>query len=401
MDLFTKIFSCCNSKNKALINSRDLTNHNYNSHIIIENSNEESMKIRKQTNKTEMSYQSEYSECNSLRYSIYIDNNKDLSKYNDNKDNNDNEISSDEETRCGTNYGSKKESQSYILNFELIKENYSIDENFHDLIELLMKNELSKNVYYSSIDESKIISNEEKNIIKFNIHGCVEVYCRLINLPGYEILYQKENDPLFVRIWKEGWELNKKFYLFFHKYTMDISDILDDPLMKYSITLDDVYNLIYKPEILELWDKGIVKNNTLDMKTSNEENLTYMIFHREFYNPLPFSSNRERVDKQISFILNNRVFAMTSSINESEQYASKSKGVERMDVKTNIFSIYIHEKKIYYLSFNQVDAKMSLPDFLVKFTLPIQTKGWYVNFKKILKIYSIHGLHGLKNLKRN
>lgn len=48
----------------------------------------------------------------------------------------------------------------------------------------------------------------------------------------------------------------------------------------------------------------------------------------------------------------------------------------------NFFKCYEDKDNYYFLTLNQSDFKMPIPQQLMNITLPLKTKDWFNNFKK-------------------
>ena len=57
----------------------------------------------------------------------------------------------------------------------------------------------------------------------------------------------------------------------------------------------------------------------------------------------------------------------------------------------NLVKITQDEHFFYYTSLNQNDYKMTIPQFLINFTLPLSTQNWYNNLQKFSFNYKIVG----------
>ena len=83
----------------------------------------------------------------------------------------------------------------------------------------------------------------------------------------------------------------------------------------------------------------------------------------------------------------------TSSVEEGK-YVKKPDEIERMKTFISLFNFYIEYSenskpmKIIFFGVNQVDPKMKLPEFILNFTVPMQSKGWYNNLFKVLMSFS-------------
>ena len=293
---------------------------------------------------------------------------------------------------------SHSDKETIDLGFEVNDVSKTIDPDSERLISYLKKNKIPDQCLLHCSD---YIREEEKEIIKFTMRNTIEIYCKIINDPNLEMLYNKPNDPLLIKWNKSGWELNKEIFIAFHKYTMDISSFIGTN----EITLDVVKNLIYNPEILICWDKNIKVSEVLSSECDLDKKSSSILFHRVFYSPIPFTSERDREDKQVVFTYENRCYAMTTSVEEGK-YVKKPDEIERMKTYISLFNFYIEYSenskpmKIIFFGVNQVDPKMKLPDFILNFTVPIQSKGWYNNLFKVLMNFSNGGYQSVLDMKK-
>ena len=134
------------------------------------------------------------------------------------------------------------------------------------------------------------------------------------------------------------------------------------------------------PEISIKWDKTIKKYTILEKSESS------IVFHKIFHSPMPFISERDRVDKMISFEIRNRVFSIMSS---ADDYIPEVDNIIRMKNYLSLFSYYIRsykgERYIVFYGFNQLDTKIKLPEksfsiFLSLFNNPTTSLGSITKF---------------------
>jgi len=74
------------------------------------------------------------------------------------------------------------------------------------------------------------------------------------------------------------------------------------------------------------------------------------------HSPVFFISERDVYDKRTEFIYNDIYYCFTSSV--EDQLYPVTNGVVRCKIFINIYIITSDEKYIYFMSFNQLDAKV-------------------------------------------
>lgn len=261
----------------------------------------------------------------------------------------------------------------------------NIDPHFTRLSEVTSKDKLNKNCL---LIDKKYIRDDEKEWIKFSVRNTLEIYKSLVFSPEMKSLYYRENDPLFAKWNKKGWELSASPVVCFHRYIMDITSVP-------SITLDIVTKLIYDIKINSYWDKN-VREAKLIREDSNST-----VFHKIFKSPISLISDRDRVDKQIIFEFHDRMFAISTSCDETD-VVPLIPNVIRMKNYLSIFSYYIskkdNERRLIFFGLNQVDAKMILPEFMYNLTIPIQSKNWYNQLLLTMQEYEKGGFEGVKKI---
>lgn len=274
---------------------------------------------------------------------------------------------------------------SFENDYLIIDCDQNIDPHFKRLSETTSNEKLSKTCL---LLDPKYIRSDEKDWVKYSIRNTLEIYKNLVFNPEMKTLYYKENDPLYAKWNKKGWKMADSPVLCFHRYIMDISDVP-------SITLDIVTKLIYDIRINSFWDKNVKKAKIL-----KEDSNSY-IFHKVFKSPISFISERDRVDKQIVFELHDRMFALSTSCEETDVIPLVP-DVIRMKNYLSLFSYYISkkgdERRLIFFGLNQVDAKMIFPDFIYHLTIPIQTKSWYNQLLLTMQVYEKDGFDGVKKI---
>ena len=275
---------------------------------------------------------------------------------------------------------------STIEEFELNNE-LAFDLNFNSIISKLEKNTMTTT---SLLSDKKYMREEEMDIIDFTIFNTIELYKQFLdNFPKMTELYNKKNDPLYAKWNIKGWKLNQDICIGFHRYLMDITSLSN-------ITIEVINNLLNLPEYTVKWDKNVKSHKMLFKKNH------MTVFHKSFKSPIPIVSERERVDKQVLFEVNKRIFSITTAVSNDEEICELDKTLVRMKNYLALFTFYIREYKnqryIVFYSLNQIDARMYLPEFIYYITVPIQTKAWYSLLYKALEIYDRNGYDGINNM---
>lgn len=253
------------------------------------------------------------------------------------------------------------------------------------------------------IPDPSVIRKDEQHfpITRRNILKTFESWLEDTN---FKDLYKKPNDVLYVRINTKGSIFSKDFYLGYHQYSIDISDLPN-------IGLAEVKALISNPK-LQCWDKT-VKNIELlkgDFKS-------FSITKKHFYSPILIITERDKVEKNVSFNIDDTLFSFGSSVEEGE-YAELAKDIIRLKVFVSLYAIRIEDKendiskksssilgdkslntsrKLIISGFNQIDCKSVLPEWIFSLTIPVKVKEWYSCFRKALEIYNNNGEEGILN----
>lgn len=279
----------------------------------------------------------------------------------------------------------RSESPNFEKDYLAIDCDQNIDPHFIRLSQITPTEKLSKTCLL--LDPASI-RQDEKDYIKFSIRNTLEIYKDLIFSTDMKTLYYKENDPLYAKWNKKGWGMASSPVLCFHRYIMDISSVP-------SVTLDIVTKLIYDIKVNSYWDKNIKSANLIKGDSNS------YVFHKVFKSPISLISERDRVDKQIIFDFHDRIFALSTSCDETN-VIPLIPGVVRMKNYLSLFSYYIsqkdNERRLIFFGLNQVDAKMILPEFIYNLTIPLQTKSWYNQLLLTLQVYEKEGFDGVKKI---
>lgn len=246
----------------------------------------------------------------------------------------------------------------------------------------------------SLIHDKKSIRKEEENF-DFSKEGLINFFVSYTQNKELTILYDKPNDPFFANFNKYGSVFTKDFYLGYHNYSLDITDLenVNHP--------EVIYNLMMKPELCQKWDKNVKLHEFLVEPTWEDEAI-FSVSRKHFYSPIMIISERDIIDKNILFYIDDILFSFSSSVPEGE-YKELEKDVIRIIPQVCLFVIRIEKtgntKHAVFHGLTQCDPKMPCPDWFLNFFLPTKCKEWYKSLHETLIVYNKSGYDGVKNLK--
>ena len=220
--------------------------------------------------------------------------------------------------------------------------------------------------------DSPLICDYEKNL-KFTKKSFIELFNKLWNLDKYKKIWDKDN--LTIEIRGEGSELNNEFNLIKIVYKQLKSEIIEE-----NANIQAYVDFLYEPSLRILWDK-ILKNIEI-YEGDKKSNYVLSTWAKS---PVFFMSERDCLEKR--FIFKNpdekATYIMSSSVPE-EMFPPKTE-VVRITNYCNYYKIIDEGEYIGFLSLNQTDFKMPIPQFLMNATLPTTTKDWQNNLIKFSK----------------
>lgn len=233
------------------------------------------------------------------------------------------------------------------------------------------KNGLNANKIINDTDvlieeNSPLICPYEKGIITFTKNGMIDFFNTLENMDGYKEFYNKKN--LKIEIRTTGSPLNSEFYLIKALYTQKKSEL------GKNANYDNIVKIMYDVNIRNKWDKAIKKVEKFE--GSNE-----VFTCRTWANAVLIISEREGIEKRMIFNKDNKQYVLSTSV--PDDYIPEEKGVVRITNYVNFFRATEDEENYYFLTINQSDFKMVLPQFIINLTLPMKTNEWFEAFQKI------------------
>ena len=240
---------------------------------------------------------------------------------------------------------------------------FNINENI-DLDELLISN------------ESPLICPYEKKTIKFTKRGLINLFDELLKLDGWKNYWNKDNCTIDIR--DKGSPINSEFYLIKTLYVIQKTEL------KYNKSIDNILKFIFGKDIRIKWDSGL-KNVEL---IEGEELKNYVV-DTWAKSPIYLVSERDGVEKRFIFKYNNIIYCFGTPV--PDDYFPEKKNVVRIINYMNFLKLYEDDENFYFLNINQADFKMVIPQLLMNVTLPMTTKNWYNNLKKVCNSYKIVG----------
>ena len=233
------------------------------------------------------------------------------------------------------------------------------------------KNGLNSNKDINDTDplidsNSPLICPYEKGIITFTKNGMVDFFNTLENMDGYKEFYNKKN--LKIEIRTTGSPLNSEFYLIKALYTQKKSEL------GKNANYDNIVKIMYDVNVRNKWDKAIKKVEKFE---GSDEVFTC----RTWANAVLIISEREGIEKRMVFKKDNKQYVLSTSV--PDDYIPEEKGVVRITNYVNFFRATEDEENYYFLTINQSDFKMVLPQFIINLTLPMKTNEWFEAFQKV------------------
>jgi len=219
----------------------------------------------------------------------------------------------------------------------------------------------------------KFIREEEQRKITFSMNGIVK-FIEDINAEGedkWTPLYNKDN---LILHYKKGSALNSNFLLGRIQYKLQKS------LFSRPIDFDLISKVMYSPEYRMKYDSSLKEFKV------HEQGDNYFVFRQAYHKPIFFISERDCIDKRISFTKDGVYYTIATSV---ENYIPQQDGVVRIVTILNSLTITEDVENFYFHGYNQLDAKTSIPERILNITIPTKTIEWYNNFiKEIQSIIS-------------
>ena len=240
---------------------------------------------------------------------------------------------------------------------------FNINENI-DLDELLISN------------DSPLICPYEKKAIKFTKRGLMNLFDELIKLDGWKNYWNKDNCIIDIR--DKGSPINSEFYLIKTLYVIQKTEL------KYNKSIDNILKFIYGTEIRIKWDTSLKSLELID-----GEELKNFVVDTWAKSPIYLVSERDGVEKRFVFKYNNIIYSFGTPV--PDEFFPEKKNVIRIINYMNFLKLYEDDENFYFLNINQADFKMVIPQLLMNVTLPMTTKNWYNNLKKVCNSYKIVG----------
>ena len=242
---------------------------------------------------------------------------------------------------------------------------FNINENI-DLDELLISN------------DSPLICPYEKKSIKFTKRGLMNLFDELIKLDGWKNYWNKDNCIIDIR--DKGSPINSEFYLIKTLYVIQKTEL------KYNKSIDNILKFIYGTEIRIKWDTSLKSLELID-----GEELKNFVVDTWAKSPIYLVSERDGVEKRFVFKYDNIIYSFGTPV--PDEFFPEKKNVIRIINYMNFLKLYEDDENFYFLNMNQADFKMVIPQLLMNVTLPMTTKNWYNNLKKVCNSYKIVGNH--------
>ena len=214
--------------------------------------------------------------------------------------------------------------------------------------------------------DSPLICDYEKGVITFTKNGFIKLFDELWVLDNYKSVYD-QND-LIIELRYEGTPMNDKFYLIRSSYKFQKSEL------KYNKDVDSFIDYCYDVNLRMMWDESL---KLFEKYEGNDYNYIICTWGKS---PVFFVSERETIEKRFRFSKGNSTYIMSTSI-PLDIYEPKE-GVVRFVDFINFFKVSDEGDYLSFLTLNQVDFKMPIPQMLINMTLPSTTKTWYKNIKK-------------------
>ena len=240
---------------------------------------------------------------------------------------------------------------------------FNINENI-DLDELLISN------------DSPLICPYEKKAIKFTKRGLMNLFDELIKLDGWKNYWNKDNCIIDIR--DKGSPINSEFYLIKTLYVIQKTEL------KYNKSIDNILKFIYGTEIRIKWDTSLKSLELID-----GEELKNFVVDTWAKSPIYLVSERDGVEKRFVFKYDNIIYSFGTPV--PDEFFPEKKNVIRIINYMNFLKLYEDDENFYFLNINQADFKMVIPQLLMNVTLPMTTKNWYNNLKKVCNSYKIVG----------
>jgi len=127
---------------------------------------------------------------------------------------------------------------------------------------------------------------------------------------------------------------------------------------------------MYDPEKRLKWDKS-VKN----MKIIEGDYPNNYVLHTTMHSPVFFISERDVADKRIEFFYNGIYYNFSSSVPDG--LVKVDDKIIRSKTWINLYIMAEDNEFFYFMSFNQNDIKMKLPDTFFSALLPTKITGFY------------------------
>jgi len=262
------------------------------------------------------------------------------------------EIISDSNSReASPNKAHCNNNSMFDINMISIDSNIRIDENDKLLI------------------PENLIRDDEKDKITFTRNGIANFIANLAleNEGKWTPLYNKDN---LVLHYKTGSVFAEKFLLGKMHYSMSKAQF-SKPLDYETIT-----KIMYQPEHRTKYDTSLKE---LKIYEKGEH---YFVFRAAFHKPIFFISEREVVDKRVSFKKDNVYYSIASSI---DNYLPANDSIVRMFTYLNALILTEDENNFYFDTYAQIDAKTILPEKIINITIPQKTTEWFKNFIREIK----------------
>ncbi len=240
---------------------------------------------------------------------------------------------------------------------------FNINENI-DIDELLISN------------DSPLICPYEKKAIKFTKRGLMNLFDELIKLDGWKNYWNKDNCIIDIR--DKGSPINSEFYLIKTLYVIQKTEL------KYNKSIDNILKFIYGTEIRIKWDTSLKSLELID-----GEELKNFVVDTWAKSPIYLVSERDGVEKRFVFKYDNIIYSFGTPV--PDEFFPEKKNVIRIINYMNFLKLYEDDENFYFLNINQADFKMVIPQLLMNVTLPMTTKNWYNNLKKVCNSYKIVG----------
>ena len=238
---------------------------------------------------------------------------------------------------------------------------------------------LNKNIKDDELlltEDSELICDYEKGKIKFTRNGLCDFFNSLEKKENYKIIWEKEN--LKIELNDEGTILTKDFLLVKITYKQKKKELGLNALIENQI------QLLYNPNYRKEWDE-MYKN----MEIYEGNNINYIVLSHA-KSPCFLMSERYAIEKRFVIKINNNETLIFSTSVPNDFHILNVDAIRTISY-CNLVKITQDEHFFYYTSLNQNDYKMTIPQFLINFTLPLSTQNWYNNLQKFSFNYKIVG----------